>query len=355
MKKVLIAAALAAGVSCTKTVVYDGVSEIGFRPVAETPRTRTVYGPMAGAGYDAAESFNVFAYHSNGESGQSWSEFKGGTGGVVVYIYDGTFAKQASGNYWGGSPTAYWWPKTGSLMFAGYSPVLSDTGTEGAPGYGNVSYDINGSDGPALSIQDFVQGNYSYTAGEYKMVDLMWFGVDDDGTLSVNNSGNPSTAVPVKFHHALSWLTFKFMLAEGCSDSFYIISATLDGILCKGSFTGKKDGAFWTADGERTSYNLVPVQTGALTEDGIETGDLLVIPYDFTVDGSYILTVKFKQGEPADGLEQTISYALNLNDVKTWEAGKHYTYTVTMSSAEILLDPAVTEWEGVSAGGITVS
>lgn len=343
MKKKLLglAAALAALGACTKTTVYeDGQTEIAFQPVAEQV-TKTVYGPMTGT-YNTGEAFRVYAYHKIVDPGKTWSEFYGDGTGVQTYIDNQEFTHRGD-NKWGGG---YYWPKTGSLMFAGYSPS----------GITSTSQTYTLAENPVLTIEDFVQGTYSPT--ENNTVDLMWFNANDAGMQSVNYSASATTAVPVKFHHALAWLTFKF--TSDITDHFYLTEVTLDQVYHKGDFAGKYATstlvAEWTNQEDPVNYVLHQNSTGTLLSATATTADnLLVIPYDFTsaVSGNYQLTIKFKQG--GDGqLEQTQVFQLNSSATKKWEPGKHYTYNISFTAQEILINPSVDDWGAETVGDITV-
>ena len=154
------AAFLAAGmVSCVKeTAVYDaGAAEIGFTPVSYHI-TKGLPGPMDGTVYDGNETFGIFAWHKITAQPQSWQDFynDGTQGAGVTYIDGEPFAKNPTSKYWAGGYNElsilvdrvedasvpggkkretvttvdvasnvhdpHYWPKTGYLAFAGYSP-----------------------------------------------------------------------------------------------------------------------------------------------------------------------------------------------------------------------------------------
>lgn len=158
------AAILAASVSCTQEmVVYeDSAAEIGFTPVTGTV-TRIVPGAVE-TEYSEYETFGVFAYHKTGvPAGTGWKAFYAAGDDMVEYLGGVPFCRRTQGadgswtrigDYWGGGyndavikfdrnadaddyvkgtsfikevkdkikATPYYWPKSGSMMFAGYSP-----------------------------------------------------------------------------------------------------------------------------------------------------------------------------------------------------------------------------------------
>ena len=166
---VAVAIALHLG-ACTETlVVYDQADvEIGLAPVNRIS-TKMLSGSMEGTAYDYMESFGILAWYQDAPAGQSWTGFYDAGDVPSPYITNsGAAAKgeficidkntdDKTGTTWaGGSSTAsvtydknadeanryvkkgqpdiridtrgtdtrqpYYWPKSGSLAFAGYSP-----------------------------------------------------------------------------------------------------------------------------------------------------------------------------------------------------------------------------------------
>ena len=245
MKKFLIlAAAVAAMAACTKSeVVYDdNDTEIGLAPVTQLA-TKIVYGVYKNSWYTNTEKFKVFAQYTKDNPGTEWKSIE--LASSSTYLSDVTFVARDY-EVWGGE-TPYYWPKTGSLFFAGYSPaevLLSDLSDKPSYNFANTG------DGSYLTIPGFVQGNYKYTPGAvassfthpegYTMVDLMYFDVNSY-TKSVNNV---ETGHPVKFNHALSWLTFNINCEAGYDGIFEITKITLKNIKDCATFnSGEGDGS----------------------------------------------------------------------------------------------------------------
>ena len=223
MKKLMIlAAAVAAMAACTKSeVVYDdNDTEIALAPV-NYMTTKMQYGPQGGESgteYSASEEFNIFAEYTESDAGTVLLSAIGTT----RYLNDVRFKKQTeqvSGrDVWTGSPSAYYWPKTGSLYFAGYSPADAVKTS--------ATYEFSSND-PKLSITGFTQGNYVYeyedgkpdndTEG-YSMVDLMYFDVYSD----TQSTGSASLYHEATFRHALSYIT-SLVSGEKFSDNVLII------------------------------------------------------------------------------------------------------------------------------------
>lgn len=346
MKKlVILAAAVVAMAACTKSqVVYDDNDvEIGLSPV-NYMNTKTVYGPYDGTAYSDAEQFNVFAQHTTSPAGTAFSAAEN----LTPYLVDVTFGKKSSG-YWGGTQTPYYWPKTGSLYFTGYSPATAV----------KASAEYNFSQGgPKLTITDFQQGAYSTDKNDYAMVDLMYFDVHNT-TQSVNSGVHSVT-----FRHALSWLDFNFKCdVDGLNNLFQIQNVTLTLVSNKETFTsGYADNyngwlkPAWTENS--TGESLVLYNAGQdLTTTNFELHDVLIIPQP--IDG--FLRIEYTQraaaGTPAISqvaeLELTGGDGSN-NNTGSWLINKHYIYNITFSADEILLDPDIVSWDDAIVDNIEV-
>lgn len=355
MKKVLATIAMASALAaCNKTTVeYEQTGAITFRPVAETPMGKAVTGPIS-TGYNQNESFKVYAWHKiDGlKGGEDWNAFFGDGTGVAKWIDNGTFSSNGTGNQWAGSPTAYYWPKTGYLMFAGYSPAdIVNTGAlQGTASATSAEYTIGTT--PEFNITGFQQGSWT-SSDKSNMVDLMWFNINDTDSKAVNNATNGAT-VPVKFHHTLSWLTFKFETKE--TSAFFLTEAKLTKVNTKGDFKGSKTSAVWSMQSSPQDYILYGNETGTDLISAVTADNILAVPFDFTnaQAGEYEIAIKFKQGG-ADQLVQSVTLALNTLNNKVWESGKHYTYTIKMSANPIILEPQVDNWNNGNGGDININ
>lgn len=169
---------LAGMASCTKTdrLYDDDMTEIALRPVMSVmPKA-----PVTGTEYPAGASFGVVAcYSSEYGDGQEWTEL---SSEPLLYIDNREFRK--SGDTFSGNPACYW-PLSGSLVFAGYSPY----------GSGTPSFDCSTK---TLTITGFTSNGQT---------DLMYFLPDlSNGNLVGINNG--ASSVPVAFSHALTLLEF---------------------------------------------------------------------------------------------------------------------------------------------------
>ena len=157
MKKLVIAAlAIGTMAACTKSnVQYEQPGEISFQPVTQKATKAAVAGPTYPTD-DAAYNFNVWAWWGNDNAiiDGAYSKFSS------LYIDKGTFVHKGN-NTWGGDP-AYYWPTTGSLVFAGYSPATAE---------GKFTYTPSTK---TFKVEDYTQSNLT---AETK--DLMWFDITD--------------------------------------------------------------------------------------------------------------------------------------------------------------------------------
>ena len=334
MKKIMIiAAAVAAMAACTKsTVVYEDSTEIGISPVNYST-TKAVLGPIGGNDYPYDETFGVFAYHTSQDAGTAIGEATT----LDMYLENVEFAKKGE-KTWGGKEHAYYWPKTGSLYFVGYSPY----------GYGSKAFDTSTK---TFTISDFTQGAYVYTNGTntpegYNMVDLMWF----DITRASANSGAPG----VTFRHALSYLTFELAASSNEYDRLFTVTDVyLENVNNQGTFTAQLDGnRTWSGLTGASTLNLYNDETGTaiVNGTGFTIDDVLVIPQE-----AANLVIKYKQ-KAYDGsaheIEQKFKVKLTGGDQNAshsnWYYARHYYYKITFSANEILLTPSIEEWVSVS-------
>lgn len=357
----IIAAAAAVLAACTKTtVVYDdSETAIGFSPVNRLA-TKTVYGPADGQTYNTDETFGVFAYHKV-TSETAWADFADGTA-PVAYISKGEFAYHTGTDNIFGGVTPYYWPKTGLLAFAGYSPYT--------PMNNYVQIDANATS-PFIKFDNFIQGTYNYSDGNLTntTVDAMWFDLDDQAACNLGTDNQDGNAVAVAFKHACSWIDFTLKRdpAIAGTDMYFLIEKVeLTNIYTKGTFSsagypaaeeenkGKEqlwdqyDGSttmvLYEKSGDIPGYQLTHISGSAL-----ECHDLIAIPQQINRTGEQIeIKITYKQYPVAQGStpnSETVSVILtNETDPAYWYYGKHYIYNITMGLDEILISPAQNDW-----------
>jgi hypothetical protein len=259
----------------------------------------------------------------------------------ISYIDEQEFAYR-SNNEWGGQENPYYWPTTGSLFFAGYSPANSS---------GNKGY--------IHSEQKFIVTGYDQSTDISNTTDLMWFHLTD------KSYDRTTKAVPVVFHHALSWLTFRVNLTSETTPPLWTVtSIKLKGIETKANFTAERTGA--AADPGKTNwdnhsnpqditvftgsynakYDTTPYVAGSKYDFVLENtpNGVLVIPQECAKEDAE-LVIEFQQIAPSNEIvKQTKTLELG----KEWLPGKHYIYTITFGAEEILISPTVVDWEVVN-------
>lgn len=362
MKKLFISIlAVAAAVACTKTNVdFEQPAEIGFAPVASM---------------SSKAALNTTTYPTDQPIG-IWSNYAGDVNPATVSDYT-KFAtkyldnvkfinrttvvedKETATANWGGA-TPYYWPTNGSLVFAGYSiPKDGNTITTAEEGDAadaqTVSYDF--------STDKMVFKNYVQSHSTASTFDLLWFGRTADSY----NYRNASTAVPVKFQHALSWITIKVMgdvSSASQTNPWKITSVVLNDVYTVGdaelvaSATTPDSPITWN---NRTTPEDMTIYTGSqalgTVAETIETNanGTVVIPQK-----PLSLTVNYEYISPAKGLikdSKPVSLQLTAKENDTnnvWMGGVHYTYTLIFKSTEILVAPTVETWTESVVPGVTV-
>ena len=357
MKKLMIlAAAVAAMAACTKSeVVYDDNDvEIALAPV-NYMTTKMQYGPQGGESgteYSASEEFNIFAEYTASDAG---TELLSATG-TTRYLNDVRFKKhteQVSGRYvWTGYPSAYYWPKTGSLYFAGYSPA--DAVKKSA------TYEFSPDD-PKLSITEFTQGNYVYeyedgkpdngTEG-YSMVDLMYFDVYS----TTQSTGSASLYHEATFRHALSYITFKIKSTATAQKLYKITNISLNNINQSGDFVSGSNPS-WTTTWNPKSHDLYK-DSKIVDQNEFLIDNILLIPQDIP---SNVLQIEYEQRASTDSnvpfvkqvtFQQTLTGGTGTTETDKWLINKHYVYNITFDATEIKIAPDVFSWDNVNESNI---
>lgn len=335
MKKLVLAVlAIGAMAACTKSnVQYEQPGEISLQPVTQKATKAAVDGTYYPTG--TAYNFNVWAWWADKNAGTALDEFTSTTD----YIAEGTFTARNNVS-WGGV-TPYYWPTKGSLVFAGYSP---------ASAVGTFNY--------SLETKAFTVTNYVQSSNIAETKDLMWFDVTD-----VSHNQNGTSGVPVTFKHALSWLTFDFVLnSDITTHKWEITEVELQPVSTKASFFATKSDAnvgTWSSfAGDKSSMRVYKKPTGssevlylsttAKRYEDAENG-VVVIP-----QSCVNLLVKYNlTASTGKVISQEVELALNAGaDGNSWLPGKHYVYSIVFGANEILVSPQIADWVDVP-GGVT--
>ena len=314
MKKLffLAAAATIALSSCVKndTVYTDAQTPMEFKAfnVASTKA------PISGTTFD--QNISVFAVYNN--SGKA-------------YFPETTFEKKEAGR-WGGNPARYW-PTTGVMDFAAYSPAEAGAATAT---YGDATIDkisVVCPDNDAADQKDIIYG------------DLL------------NDIVCPQTApVAMQFHHALAQIVLKVKQGVAASDATYQITVkevTLNDLVLGGTLditpaaTSTID---WSSKNTAVDYD-VDATSHDLTTAYTTLKGVLVVP-----DAQTKVTIVYdiKIGDNTNEVTQEVNLTDATIDGGKWLAGKKYTYNLNINLKEIEFNPTVEDWTLADAKDITI-
>ena len=333
--------------------------------------------------YSTSENFRVYAVQHIGNF-QGWTAAE-----TQLYLNNLEVIYKPSIND-NGTTKAGWepsfpvyWPKTenAKLTFAAYSPSEA---SEFHPTY----------NGSGLSLTDFTPK--SNVAEQY---DLMYSSRSYNRTESKNEltSGTDHTinsydGVDILFHHALSSINFKAKTAANYSNTeIKIKKITINNAYTTADFkeniTNEEVAHFasdpsWSNFQTPRNYVVYDSETSALSTalstDAIDLGSpALLIPQkmdgtdasspaqakEIKVTVNY--TIKVGEGTAVaqtgvvsfkDGYNNGYFNDGNGNDIKAWEMGKRYTYTISIGLNNIIyFSPEVDDWKNINAeGDITI-
>lgn len=320
MKKIIFAiAAIAALAACSKNdTAYEQGREIALAPVPQN-MTKTM---MTGETFLTSEQFNVWAWYKQLDAGTDVATWQADASADQLYITESSFVNREGTNNWGGD-TPYYWPKLGSLLFAGYYP------TDIA---GKVDYTFNASENKMV-FTGIAQTEVD--ASDYKE-DIMYF--------NMTASSSASGPVAVVFKHALSWITVN---VKKSADSPKIVIDEIKFTEVNPEGTGTVNGASviqWETTG--TADKTVVGTAVELEETATKLKEPLFIPQAMAGDLVITYTVYSSDTE-----KFTETYTAKLSAIKadldTWAPAKHYIYNIEIGTSEILIAPTVEDWSDV--------
>jgi hypothetical protein len=307
--------AVGALVACTKSEVkFDGETEIAFAPVSSV--NTKVVGAIESTTYPTAENFLVWAYWQDVPAGSDKNAFTAAT----TYIDCKEF-KNANNKLWKGAEKSYYWPKTGSLVFACVSPA-----------------DAPFMDGykPSHTLAGEFTFNYANSNNTAETRDLLWANC----AASYNEATAGVNGVPVEFRHALAWITFRVKGNGAAQGDYTINSLTLNQVMTGAHFKSAGNGS-WESHMTPLNYEVFTgsqALTASLVDLETNPRGTLVIPQTQTAD--YTATLKYTNATGDNPINETIELKLGT----AWEIGKHYIYEITFSPKEILIAPVVEDW-----------
>lgn len=364
MKKVfLIAAAVVAFAACSKNEVLPSSSinnEISFNVA---PRTKALASDQSAFGVD--NHFISYAYFLTDD--KKWP-----TNAGSIYINGAEVSSQVDASATGGrvwkAANSYYWPKSekSSLTFFAWSKNTNECGLAGGA---TVSCDPQ----KGIAFTD-------YDVTSNKNVDLL---VAD---VAANKHGNENlytySGVPTLFRHKLSYVIFKVKTQKAyAGKEFALKSIKFVGLGSKASYDQKaNDGtdpvyntvgewATPTATAEQVYFNATTpvVFTNAdfvlETEATASVDQKYYLPQALTavtpgagVAGSIEVVYTIKTTEGAVESTETVTRYISAKSMfaDDLKINKKYTCTLTFSLDEITWDPAVQDWEDVTAADITI-
>lgn len=333
MKKIFFAiAAIAALSACSKSEVeYEAAREITFTPVAKNITKAMMDN---GTTFNTAEQFNVWAFYNPtveaNDDIDGWvAEYIANeANGSKVYIDDKPFAYDGTYQLWAGV-TPYFWPKVGTLAFAGYHPTS-------AP----AAYSLSGT-ANEMTFTD-VQNSW-VSDDDTNTEDLMYF------NLTHCYNGNNVTAV---FKHALSWLTINLATNQTTLDAgatITVSSVKFTDVMPQGDAVVANQAAIaWTPEGTAADIEVVESDVTLTTSAKMQKQPLF-IPQAMAGDLEVTYTIS-----STDDSAFTETKVIALNTMKSgdttlsaWEAAKHYVYNIVIGTEEILIDASVVDWTEV--------
>ena len=316
--------------SCSKTQVSgDGKQEIAVRcPVVKSEA------------YPENGIFGVYAFHMPVSAGSNRVENWNASDVTryldnVAFKYDGVTAV----GWEDGAHRPYYWPLSGSMVFACYSPFQSESGGT----ITSVSYNDNLSSGRKENPQILI--NFAQKDTPSEMVDLLYF-------TTMNRSVDKTQgSVPVTFSRALSKVAFYFSDANGY---YRIDNIKVSNCVNKGVFFAAVETPGWYPDHTAlVEYVLVDDSVKELTSepDNFDVNPLLAVPQP--MNGEYP-TLNVATGKEIvlsfdllDKEDEHFVYTMNIslnnpdNLPVKWEKGVSYSYYINIESDRIEFDEPV--------------
>ena len=357
MKKILFSlCAIAAIAACTKSEVqYEPSGEISFAPVSKLNTKAAVDGT------DYPDALNMFVFANAGLDGNDDNSAVDAAECTEVYFANAEFTHTQrtditlADNVFAGV-TPYYWPNVKSLIFSGVSKS------------GNINASTNGTtptyDGTSISIEGYMPGNGTSIVGDN---DLMWFPTTvpyaKPGTIGSDNDKD----VNVKMQHACAWVTIILKgnsITANDTTPWKVENVTVVNLSQKAD-VDLGTVAAWKNLSETKNLELLNLNTTTKKYEGLSltTGgqdytdkstvadskvyNLIVIPQtvkDLEVSYNFI-SQKGADENSHIVIDETLPIDMTPTDAPTtWDAGKHYTYTITFTAEEILVEPTATDW-----------
>lgn len=332
MKKVFVTfLAVASVIACTKSnVEFEETTEIGLKPVAHNV-TKSM---MTGTEFKTSESFNVWAFYKQLPAGTTIEQWQAATNvAQTPYIVDKTFENVDGTTTWHGVHS-YYWPKVGSLLFTAYHPTTA-----------NVSYVFT-------DATETVPAKNQMVITDYKQSRVTSSGYSEDLMYAnMTASSVSSNNVALKFKHALSWISVVLVKSSAtpADATITVSSVEFTNVLPQGdAVVNGASEIVWTPEGTAKNVEVVETtQTLSSTNTAPLAHEPLFIPQAMTTM-VITYTIASTDGSSFQETKTVALSGLKTDDTDKWEAGKHYTYIITIGTTEILIEPKVTDWAKVA-------
>ena len=359
MKKFMLLAT-AVGMTLTSCVNDEESAMMGSRsviafdaPVMKTSRAN-VLGEITGVKYPQGETFKVFSKIYTG----NYAGWTASTGIQNYFAEAGDEAKHEGGTYWSTS-NVYYWPDAGyNLAFAAYSPA----------NLGQASLDASAT--VTRNEQGFFIENFVSEASSDNQYDLMYSHTVYDR----NKSNNASTAVALKFEHALSSIVFSSQKSDASVEyeitdlkvngDFYVEGNFKQGITSTpgaGDYT-ETENPTWDLNGRTAkTVNYDPTFTAFDVPDASPeiftqgTSAILAIPQTVPENATVVVTYTKKSNSTTtthtatikllDFKKAAVDASAVAEGITTWERGKRYVYRIAFGeNKRIYFEPSITDW-----------
>ena len=361
--------------SCSKVLEQDGglVSDMPlvFSPTADWPQmgngnlsgsgTRSGNGTWNGTGTGAGTKALVESAEDLRQYGISLfaTATKGGNT-YTVFNNDNLKFNYIDGS-WNYDITKYWIPGA-RYSFTAFAPYAGNVGTAGNISNGTVTQ-TGTATGPSISITGYNSGRVTSGAPfDARCEDLLYAEHNRN-----NTNASDYSAVPLKFEHLLSCITFYIRNATN-NDIASIDTIKLGGLEYKCTINVSPDATYiepialgqsedsspyFTGDKRPLTGETSPFLPKGMSEQQakplFDCTYLTVIPqntFGKNSSGNNInITLSFRVHYTAGdaGVEYTGNLS-NIDNIPRWEAGKKYRYNITISSQDIIFQVQEVPW-----------
>lgn len=348
-KLFFFAALLAIFASCTKNELapmYEGDQEITYLTAPLTKATSS---------YGTDNKFYSFAYLVQGY-GSNWAA---NSSDATTFIDHALISYNNTDKQWKAT-TDYYWPRDQ------YSRLTFFAWGDGTASPDNTIGDCSKDEGITFD-------NYDVTTVKNRDLMVAKIAADQKSNSGTYKFDDVNSGVPTLFYHVLSSLDIRAQRAkEYANTTFKIVSIKFNKVSVEGSYEQGIDASklptaagSWTESNPKVIKDVLEVYTpaDATQVDGLATATpetfTSLTPDDYSVflphslDDSETVTIVYTIN---NGLStETVTVTKSLKQIFTsWEAGKKYTLTITLSLDEILWDPAVEDWDATGSGSWTL-